>query len=146
MTYSGHITPVPMTQMIADYDTLELKTFEYTEHNLQDMEDNIDPENNFFCNINADCGYYTAEQYNKTIKADQKLSMIHFNSRSLYANFQNIQEYLRQFSQPFNIIAISETWINPERGVDFEIEGYELYYRNRENKTGGGVAVCGQKP
>ena len=25
--------------------------------------------------------------------------------------------------------------------MDFEIEGYELYYRNRENKTGGGVAL-----
>ena len=116
---SGDIIPVPMTQMIADYDKLELKTFEYTEHSLQDMEDNIDPENNFFFNINPDCSYYTDEQYNKNIKADQKLSIIHFISRSLYANFHNIKEYLRQFSQPFNIIAISETCINPEKGVDF---------------------------
>ena len=90
---SGDIIPVPITQMIADDDKVELETY------------NTDPENNLFFNINADCGYYTDGQYNKTIKGDQKLSIIHFNSRSLYANFHNIKEYLGQFSQPFNIMS-----------------------------------------
>lgn len=81
------------------------------------------------------------DQYNKTINTDRKLSIIHFNSRSLYANFLNIKEYLRQFTKTFNIIAISETWIDPEKGTDFEYDGYELNFKNRENKTRGGVAL-----
>ena len=70
-----------------------------------------------------------------------KISIIHFNSRSMYANFHNIKHYLSQFKQPFNIIAISETWINSEKGMDFELDGYELTCINRVNMNGGGVAL-----
>ena len=128
-------------QRIADHEKLELRTFQYTDHNLLDLEHDIDPDNNFFSNINNNCCYYTAEQYNQTIKMDSKLSIIHFNSRSLYANFNNIKEYLSQFKKTFKIIAISETWINADKGMDFELEGYELNCVNRKNKSGGGVAM-----
>ena len=102
---------------------------------------NIDPENNFYMNVDNNCNYYTQDQFNRTIKPDKSISIIHFNSRSLYANFTNIQKYLRKFTNPFNIIAISETWLTEERGLSFEIEGYEFNYLNRKNKRGGGVAI-----
>lgn len=54
------------------------------------------------------------------------LRVIHFNSRSLYANFNNTKNYLCTFYKPFNVIAISETWIDTEKGIDFELDGYEL--------------------
>lgn len=44
-------------------------------------------------------------------------------------------------TNPFGIIAISETWTNAEKGLDFELEGYEVNFVNRRNKSGGGVAV-----
>lgn len=75
------------------------------------------------------------------VKSEHKISIIHFNSRSLYANFNNIKEYLRQFNKPFNNIAISETWINSERGVDWELDEYERIYTNRKNKNGGGMSI-----
>ena len=59
----------------------------------------------------------------------------------MYANFNLIKEYLYQFQQTFSIIAISETWITEDKGIDFELEGYELRYINRQNKDGGGVAL-----
>ena len=133
---SGHIT-----QGIMNNDTLELNTFEYTDHNALDLEHEIDPDNNFFSTININCHYYTGEQFNRSIKTDGKLSIIHFNSRSLYANFTSIRDYLDTFSQPFNIIAISETWLNKDRELDFDMDGYELSYINRQNKGGGGVAI-----
>lgn len=114
------------SMMNNDQDQQELKTFDYIDYNSQD------PDNNFFYTINNNCRYYTDDQYNKIIKSNGKLSIIHFNSRSLYANFNNIKDYLHRFSEPFNIIAISETWINSEKGMDFELDGYEL---------GGGVAI-----
>ncbi len=52
-----------------------------------------------------------------------------------------MKDYPSHFAQSFSLIAITETWINPEKGVDFELEGYELNYMSRENKKGGGVAV-----
>lgn len=129
-----------ITQRIKDNDQLELKTFEYTDHKLHDLEHETDPDNNFFVNNNI-CYYYTDEQYNQNIESNGKLSIIHFNSRSLSANFNNIREYLHTFTNPFNIIAISETWIDNEKDIDFELDGYELRSKNRPNKGGGGAAI-----
>lgn len=37
-----------LTQRIADHDKVDLRTFQYTEHNLLDLENDIDPDNIFF--------------------------------------------------------------------------------------------------
>lgn len=103
----------------------------------------IDPENNFFKNVNT-CRYYTEEQFNNDITLDRCISIIHFNSRSLYANFNHIKEYLSKFTTPFNVIAVSESWLCSERGMEFELEGYELHFMNRKRqtkKTGGGTVL-----
>lgn len=50
-----------------------------------------------------------------------------FNCRSLYANFTKINEYLSLLPHKLIIIALPETWLNQEKGVDFQIMGYELY-------------------
>ena len=36
---------------------------------------------------------------------------------------------------------MSEAWINSERGMDFELESYEIIFKNREMKNGGCVAL-----
>lgn len=68
------------------------------------------------------------------------LSIIHFNSRSLYRNFSKIKDYLSNFDR-FNVIAVSETWLDNVKVHDVELEGYELFTINRINKKGGGVAL-----
>ena len=130
-----------LTPTTVSADNLELKTFSYMDYKCQDMEEDVDPDNNFFNDLVDNCCYDTMDQYNRTVKVDNKLSIIHFNSRSLYANFNSIKDCLSQFKQPFSIIAISETWISSEKGADFDLEGYEFNYINREGKTGEGVAV-----
>ncbi len=82
-----------ITLRISEYNHLELQTFQYTDHNTQDMEYDIDPDNNFYSSINNNCSYCTDELYNQ-IDKDGKLSIIHINSRSLYANVTNIKDYL----------------------------------------------------
>lgn len=136
----GSCSSNQITHLINKNDYLELKTFQYTDYNISDLEYDIDPDNNFLSSINNNCSYYTDEQFNQNVNIKGKLSIIHFNSRSLYANFTNIKEYLQQFSQPFDIICISETWINEDKGIDFEMDGYDFSFINRQNK-GGGVAV-----
>lgn len=105
------------------------------------MKNYIDPENNLFSNINISYRYNTENQYNEMIREKNKISIIHFNTRRLYANFHRIKEYLSQFNIPFNIIAISETWINNEMGLDFELNGYVFNYIKGKNKSGGGVLI-----
>ena len=61
-----------VSQWISEYENLELQTFQYTDHNSQDIEHDIDPDNNFFNSINNNCCYYTDEQYNR-INKDGKL-------------------------------------------------------------------------
>ena len=73
------------------------------------------------------------------------LSIIHFNSRSLYANFAEIKDYLESFTYKFQVIAISETWITKEKGANFVLEGYDFFSVNRINRMGGGVAFYVQK-
>ncbi len=115
-----------ITQRISEHENLQLQSFQYTDHNSQDMEHDIDLDNNFFNSINNNCCYYTDEQFNR-INKDCKLSILHINSRSLYANFTSIKDYFRYFTHSFNIIAITETWINAVKGADFELEGYTLH-------------------
>lgn len=125
-----------LSQRINNYYDVELSIFE-KEH---EMEHNIDPDLNFFNDTNEDCCYYCEDDYNQSINTCNKLTIIHFNARSLYTNFHNIRDYLQTFTERFNIIAITETWITTEKGLDFDLEGYEFMNINRNNKAGGGVA------
>lgn len=47
---------------------------------------------------------------------------------------------MQSFTHSFKIIAISETWFSCNRGINFTLNGYELLYVNRNDKTRGGVA------
>lgn len=96
-----------MTHRINQLDKLELKLF-HTDHKVLDMEHDV--YNYIFNSINNDCFCYTEGQYNE-VNNERAPSIIDINSRSLYANFQDIKNYLEQFTQIFNTIVISKTWI-----------------------------------
>lgn len=129
-----------LRHQILDNNVYELNNFEVKDHKDHDPENDIDPDNTFYSNMNINCKYYSDDEYN-SMKKDNCLSIIHFNSRSMYKNFDSIKEYLQKFRSQFSIITISETWFNQGKGIDFVLDGYELSYRNRENKAGGGVAI-----
>ena len=69
------------------------------------------------------------------------LSIIHFNAMSLNANFVKIYDYLIGLSLNFDLIAISETWIQSDSIAEFQINGYELFSVRRETKGGGGIVL-----
>lgn len=64
------------------------------------------------------------------INKDGRLSIIHINSRSLYANFENIKNYLHSLAQPFSIIALSETWMHKGKKEKFELDGYDFVHKD----------------
>ncbi|KAI2647507.1 DNA-directed RNA polymerase subunit omega [Labeo rohita] len=95
----------------------------------------------FFPNIKDTCKYYTDAEFTSNIETAGSFSLIHLNCRSLYSNFSKIHDYLNTLQNKFTVIALSETWLTDEKGVEFHFEGYELFYVNRIYKRGGGVAL-----
>lgn len=90
-------------------DELEFESFQFIDYKSQTRTNDIDPDNNIFNNMSNNCTYYTDTIFNETVNVEGKISLIHFNSRSLYSNFECIKDYLGLFKTPFRIIAFSET-------------------------------------
>lgn len=112
-----------------------------TECQFYDYEHELDPVANLHQYMNDTCKYYTDAEFKNNIKMNGTFSLIHFNCRSLYSNFGNILDYLKSFENRFTVIALSETWLTEDKGAEFHFGGYELYYVNRNNRKGGGVAL-----
>ena len=43
--------------------------------------------------------------------------------------------------QNFDIIAVSEAWLNNDSAQYYNLTDYNMYFINRSNKRGGGVAI-----
>lgn len=120
---------------------LNFKPFSYTEYLTSDFQQDIDPVNNFYNSISVDCQYLTDSQI-ENYTTGSGLSIIHFNCRSLSANFHKLENYLCSLTYTFDIIAISETWLDSKSSDNFfKLDGYEMCHIDRTNKRGGGVAL-----
>jgi len=123
------------------YENLKLKCFEFTDYKAKDIENEIDPENNFYKDLQSQCEYYTEKQYRRNIIMDGSMSIIHFNSRSLNSNLAGIKHCLNELERKFTVIAISETWLDDEQIDAIGIEGYEMFSVHRTQSKGGGAAL-----
>lgn len=66
------------------------------------------------------------------------MQIVHVKPLSVYNKFSDIRDIVQS---NFDIIAISEIWLNPEIPSDlYKIEEYILYRKDRIGK-GGGVAM-----
>jgi len=127
--------------LFTKYENLKLKCFEFTDYKAKDIENEIDPENNFYKDLQSQCEYYTEKQYRRNIIMDGSMSIIHFNSRSLNSNLAGIKHCLNELERKFTVIAISETWLDDEQIDAIEIEGYEMFSVHRTQSKGGGAAL-----
>ena len=95
---------------------------------------------NHYNDIIPDCKYYTDNCFISHISKNTTpgLSFIHLNSRSLNSNFRQVQAYLTSLNFSFDIIAISETWVNQNSINNFNIQGYDVYHIMRQTKKGRG--------
>ena len=119
---------------------LSFKPFNISEYSNSDFQRELDPENNFFNSINIDCKYYMDTELSHQIKHQNGFSIIHFNCRSMNANFSKLENCLHSIGHKFDVIAISETWLD-KNSSSHTLEGYEFRHQNRSNKNGGGVAL-----
>ena len=74
------------------------------------------------------------------------LRVLLFNARSLRNKFLEFQALVA--TENPHLVAISETWIKSSTRdfeAEFEIEGYQLFCKDREGKEGGGVLLYVKK-
>ena len=55
--------------------------------------------------------------------------------------FDNIKDFLQTINIYFDVITISETWLDVWKISDYEFSGYQAFHTIRSHKKGGGVAI-----
>ncbi|CAH3039726.1 unnamed protein product, partial [Pocillopora meandrina] len=68
-------------------------------------------------------------------------SIIHFNTRSLIRNFDQLNLLLRNLNMPFSVVDVSETWLTDCTAEHVNIRGYNFVSNHRKSKAGGGVGI-----
>ena len=108
-----------------------------------DESSHLDNCDEFYQNkTGQDCRYYLEEEIAHEINEIDGLSIIHFNARSLKANFDCIKSYITNIGKRFNVIAISETWLESLHECSaYELANYKMFNKIRIGKRGGGVAL-----
>ena len=88
--------------------------------------------------------YLEIDKVSEFINTSSKSSctFMHINCRSLSKNFDAISLFLDQLNKPFSVLAVSETWLKPNRiGSVFQIPNYHFISYPRLNKAGGGICL-----
>ena len=117
-----------------------MDTVHITEDNSFFYNGNIDPDYNCLNSYTANSSYYTLQQFNDNVHKSKDLSIIHINCRSLNANFTDLKVLLRTLDFSFDVIGLTETWLNESNADVFQLEGYDFCNKNGVAKHGGGVA------
>ena len=86
------------------------------------LDNDSDPDKNFFNSINIDTNYHTPDNFKKINKntTDDSFSVLHVNIRSIQTNFEKLKDLLHQLKFDFKLICITETWSNKDARSLFE--------------------------
>ena len=107
---------------------------------MNDPLSSIDPDIYLF-NDRTSTKCFTPYEFNSQHELNSVFSIIHFNARSLYKNFEDISIFLSSLKHSFTIIAVSETWISRDPVIPFNLPGYTFIHYNRTSGRGGGVGL-----
>jgi len=120
-----------------DYMSLYFDPFIVDEKRpLLNMED-VDPDLNFYNNIAFKDAVYTLPS---EIQASE-FSILHANCRGLEYNFDKLQSLVDTIPTSISVIAISETWTDPNSENNYQLNGYNFEVISRRHKSCGGVGL-----
>lgn len=116
----------------------QFECFDKDEYKLGDIVKNIDPDSNVFDKMSRTCKYVSQEKFVSDITTKDGIGIIHFNCRSIRANFESMRSCVESNSIEWDVIAISESWLNPNDDLeDFTINNYNIVSVSRTSKGGG---------
>ena len=101
-----------------------------------DKNDEADPDLMF---INPQSDYYSISKMNNilTNRQGKGISLFHCNIRSLRKNLDLLNDMLYSLDSGLDVIAISETWLNPNSISNTELLNYNLTHVDSPNLAGG---------
>ena len=88
--------------------------------------------------------YYYVDKFKSCVKlqkATNDCSLLHINVRSLPKNYDILQLCLANLDFSFDIIGLTETWLNKDIADLYKINTYNHIYRCGEKQKGGGVSL-----
>lgn len=91
------------------------------------------------------CTAYDIFSFNKLEVNNSTFSLLNFNIQSIRNKFSHFEYFLNTFSNPFDVICLTETWLNDDEIQFFKLEGYDFVGSQRLGR-GGGVGAyvrCG---
>ena len=108
----------------------------------------IDIDLNHFQNVYPDLfnenhsQYYNIDQFNSlNVKCNSDFSVIHINARSIGANFDQFCALFDILKCKFDVICVSETWLDESTCNLYNFRGYNAYHSYRSTCRGGGSSI-----
>ena len=95
-------------------------------------------------NITSLCNYIDCDEYMSLYKTSSidKFCVMHINCRSLAANFSAVSDIIvDDLKCSLDVIVITETWLQDNCAVLYNIPGYKMYHHQRDNARGGGDCI-----
>ena len=100
-------------------------------------------EHQKFEGIRTNCKYFSTANVHEIKKIDQNFSILHVNARSLLSDtkFEEFKIMLFRTGKIWDIICVSETWL--QNGTEHRrcLDGYKCFFEHRLDQIGGGVAI-----
>ena len=100
-----------------DCDTLDNSKYVY---------EDIDPDANFLSSQKYETGYYTQIQLRHLFMKTNEFSILQVNCTCIDANFSSIENLTKELDNAFDILAVTETWLNELNSDIFQMCGYEF--------------------
>ena len=107
-----------------------------------DVDLNHFPELNEYNNYNNKSQYHDIDQFKTLNVNDKDLKVLHLNIRSLCANMDELCVLLSSLNCNFDVICITECWLNDSIEPLYSILGYTAIHSLRPGgRRGGGISV-----
>ena len=96
-----------------------------------------------FETLRLNCQYYCSPLACNSSTANNNLNIIHLNVRSILSDtkFEDFNVFISRSKVKWHVICLSESWLTDDMTPLRQLEGYTGYFKNRKDKTGGGVAI-----
>ena len=95
--------------------------------------------------LRTSCDYFSLPtEINNIEKQSQSLfNILHVNARSICSNekFEEFQHFIFRSNCVWQAICVSETWLSDHLTQSRQIPGFRGYFKNRYERTGGGVTL-----
>ena len=109
-------------------------------NNIALSENNANIDNSSKIN----CEYYLPNDFKQQINQENlsnNFSIIHLNVRSIVNKFESFKQLINSLTTPFQLIGLTETWLNDTNKDLFKLKNYDFVNMNRSTKIGGGVRI-----